>query len=74
MISFTKRTRTWPKFLDLQRQLAKLFRQFVARLDLQLRELPGLLTGQYRNQSLKFDCRFVGLIGFFFHQSFKFSD
>lgn len=36
----SKRERQALALFDLQRQLAKLFRQFVTRLDLQVRELP----------------------------------
>jgi hypothetical protein len=44
----------------------------VTYLCLQLRELSGFLT-QKQNQSLKFVCRVVRVVGRFQHQLFEFS-
>jgi hypothetical protein len=54
------------------RQLAKFLGMFVTCLCLQLGELSGFLR-QKQNQSLKFVCRVVRVVGRFQHQLFKFS-
>jgi hypothetical protein len=59
---------------DLLCQFAKLFRLPVARLDLQLRELTGILGRQDRRQGLEFRRYFTRVIGLFQHQMFKFPD
>src|ERR1700722_9248040 len=59
---------------DFLRQFAKLFGLLVARLYLQLCELPGVLSRQDRHQSLQFCRYFACVIGLFQHQMFKITD
>jgi len=67
-------TRAALALFRLLRKLAKLLGLFVTGLYLQLCELSRFLSGQERNQSFKFSCSLLRVVGLFDHQMFKFPD
>ena len=62
----------WLVFFDFVRQFAEVLGLFVTGFYLELRELSRPLTGHEWNQSFKFDCRLMRVVGLFEHQMFKF--